>query len=188
MKHYKSLSFGILFFAIFGLFSCTKESTNSVEKSPYFDLKGFIAEKIQEVDGAEVNKQSEIQGESKQVEDIYSVNDWKEEFKVFSEADINNNALLQSYQTTSTNNTLTHELLPDSKGKVKYIKVTYTDDEVSSVSIKIAENSMFYSTTTLAELYLDNTTHLIDHYSIETTQKIWFLDPNNIVIQGALIP
>ena len=127
MKHYKSLSFGILFFAIFGLFSCTEESTNSLDKSPYFDLKGFIAEKIQEVDGVEVNKKSEIQGESKQAEVVYSINDWKEEFKVFSEADINNSALLQSYETTSTNNTLTHELLPEF-GRAKSRAIVFAYD------------------------------------------------------------
>lgn len=186
MKYIKPL--GILFLVVLGLFSCAEETTNSLEEAPYFDLKGFIAEKIQEVDGVEVSKVSRIQGEEKKVEVSYSIKDWVEELGIFIEADINNSSLLQSYETTSSDTELAHELFPNSKGKVKYIKVTFSEDEVSSVSIKIADDNLFYSTTTLAEIYMNNATHLIDHYSIETTQKIWFLDPNNMKIQGTIVP
>ncbi|PZX59930.1 hypothetical protein LV84_01140 [Algoriphagus ratkowskyi] len=185
MRHFKP--FGILFLVVLGLFSCAQESSNSLETSPYFDLKGFINEKIQEVDGMQVRKISRIQGEEQKVELAYSILDWKQEFSTFAEADINNPSSIQSYETITSKDRLTHELLPDTKGKVKYIKVSYTGDQVSRVSIKIADDNLFYSTTTLAEIYMNNATHLIDHYSIETTQKIWFLDPNNMKIQGAIV-
>ncbi|REG87031.1 hypothetical protein [Algoriphagus antarcticus] len=188
MKHIKSFSFGIFFLASFGLCSCVDESTKGIEKEPYFDLKGFIEEKIQEIDSVEVSKVSQVQEEEKQATVIYTTKDWEEEFGIFTEADINNSSSLQSYETTSSDSTLAHELYPNSEGKVKYIKVTYFEDEVSSVSIKIADDNLFYSTTTLAEMYMNKATNLIDHYSIETTQKIWFLDPNEMKIQGTIIP
>jgi hypothetical protein len=188
MKQIKSFSFSILFLASIGLFSCEDESTNAQEKTPYFDLKGFIEKNIQDVDSVEVIKESEIQGEEKQVTVVYSIKDWDEEFGIFKEADINKTSLLQDYETTTSSDMLTHELLPNSKSKVKYIKVTYSEDEVSSVSIKIADDNLFYTTTTLAEIYMDNSTNLIDHYAIETTQKIWFLDENNMKIEGKIVP
>ncbi|MEB2779032.1 hypothetical protein U3A58_01410 [Algoriphagus sp. C2-6-M1] len=188
MKHHQRFSYGILLLAVFGQFSCVDESTNTPEKEPYFDLKGFIEEKIQEIDSLEVTKVSEIQGEKKQVTVTYSIKDWEEEFAIFKEADINNASQLQSYQTTSTDDLLAHELLPKTKGKVKYIKVTYKEEDVSSVAIKIADDNLFYSSTTLADIYINNATNLIDHYSIETTQKIWFLDANDMKIQGTIVP
>ncbi|WP_339875616.1 hypothetical protein [uncultured Algoriphagus sp.] len=188
MKQIKGFSFGILFLAIFGLFSCVDESVNTFEKLPYFDLKGFIEMKIQEIDSVNVIKVSRIQGQENKVESTFSTKDWEEEFSVFTEADINKTSLIKSYDTKVDKATLTHELFPNSKGKVKYIKVTYFEDKVSSVSIKIAEDNMFYSSTTLGEIYMNNSTKLIDHYSIETTQKIWFMDANNMRIQGVLGP
>lgn len=188
MKHHKSLSLGILFLAVFGLFSCVNESTKALEKEPYFDLEGFIEERINEVDSVEVIKVSEIQGEEKQTTVVYSIKDWEEEFGIFKEADINKSSLLKSYETKSSNDSLTHELYPKSEAKVKFIKVSYDKDEVSSVAVKIADDNLFYSSTTLANIYINNATNLIDHYSIETTQKIWFLDANNMKIKGTIVP
>jgi len=188
MKHHKSFSFGILFLAVFGLSSCVEEGASTLDMTPYFDLKGFIKEKIQEVDSVKVSKQSAIQGIEKQTTLVYSIKNWQEEFDVFTEADINKASSFQSYKTTSSDEMLTHELLPNSKGKVKYIKVAYAGKEVSSISIKIADENLFYTTSTLAELYINNTTNLIDHYSIHTTQKIWFMDANDMRIQGELVP
>lgn len=187
MKHYQRFSFGILFLAVFGLLSCVENVTSTLDKTPYFDLKGFIKEKIQEVDSMTVNKLSQIQGEEKHTTLVYSIKNWEEEFDIFTEADINKASSLQSYSTTSSEEMLTHELLPKSKGKVKYIKVTYVGDEVSSISIKIADENLFYTTSTLAELYINSANHLIDHYSIHTTQKIWFMDANDMKIQGAIV-
>ncbi|WP_192347577.1 hypothetical protein [Algoriphagus sp. Y33] len=188
MKHYKSFSFGILFLTFFGLFSCEDKTTNTQEKQPYFDLKGFIAMKIQEIDSMEVIKVSQVQGVENQTNVIYSIQDWEEEFGLFTAADINKSSLLQSYQTESSTDSLTHTLYPKSEGKVKYIKILYSNDEVSSVSIKVAEENLFYTSTTLAELYMDSVSNVVDHYSIETTQKIWFLDANKMKIRGEIVP
>ncbi len=187
MNYHKSLSFGIFFLLITGLFSCVGESTGTIESTPYFDLKGFIEEKIQEVDSVEVLKISEIQGEENLASLIYSIQDWTEEFSIFKDADINKASMLQSYRTTKSDDLLAHELLPKAKGKLKYLKVSYSNGEVSRVSIKIAEDNLFYSATTLAEINLNPITHLIETYSIQTSQKIWFLDENNMKIKGTVV-
>ncbi|RAI94793.1 hypothetical protein [Algoriphagus yeomjeoni] len=188
MKQTKSFSFGIIFLAVFGLFSCVGEISTAIEEDPYFDLKGFVEENIQKLDSVEVTKVSQIQEEENEVSVVYSIQDWEEEFSVFKEADINKASMLQSYKTSISDDLLTHEALPKSKEKVKYIKVTYENDAVSSVSIKIADDNLFYSTTTLASIYIDTSTKLIDRYSIETSQKIWFLDENDMKIKGTIVP
>lgn len=188
MKCFKSFSSGILLVALIGLFSCVNESTSTLEKEPYFDLKGFIEEEIEKLDSMEVSKVSQIQREEKQTDVVYSIQDWEEELGIFKEADINKSSLLQSYETKSSGEMLSHKLLPKEKGDVKYIKVTYSQDEVSSVSIEISEQNLFYTSTTLAELHMSKTGNMIDHYSIEKTQKIWFLDENRMKIMGTLVP
>ena len=102
----------------------------------------------------EVIKDSEIQGDTKQATVIYSAKDWEDEFSLFNEADINKSSLIQSYETISTDDMLSHKLLPNGRNKVKYITVTYSDGQVSSVSIKIADDNLFYSSTTLGEIYM----------------------------------
>ncbi|SFU09525.1 hypothetical protein SAMN04489724_3906 [Algoriphagus locisalis] len=188
MKHHKSFSFGIILIVLFGFSSCVDEISNNMETDPYFDLKGFIEEHIQKVDKAEVTKTSQIQGEEKEVEVIYSKKDWEEELSIFKDADINKASMLQSYKTSKSDDLLVHEALPKSKEKVKYIKVTYENGAVSSVSIKIADDNLFYASTTLAEIHINSSTKLMEHYSIQTSQKIWFLDENNMKIQGKIVP
>lgn len=186
MKPLQSFFFPFVILISLGLFSCVDETTKALEKQPYFDLKGFISEKIQEVDSVEVTKVSQVQDEVKQTNVVYSIKDWEEEFGIFTEADINKSSLLQSYETKSSDSSLTHELFPKAKAKVKYLRITYSDEAVSSVSIKVAEENLFYTSITLAELYLNNASNRIDHYSIETTQKIWFLEKNDMKIKGTI--
>ena len=188
MKQQKSFSFGIIFIVVFGLFSCVDEVSTSIETDPYFDLKGFIEEHILQFDSVQVTKTSQIQGEEKEVKVIYSKEDWEEELSIFKEADINKASMLQSYKTSQSDDLLIHEALPKSKEKVKYIKVAYENGIVSSVSIKIADDNLFYSSSTLAEIYIDHSTQLIDRYSISSSQKIWFLDENNMIIKGSVAP
>jgi hypothetical protein len=186
MRYIKPL--GIILPLVIGLFSCGEPLSNELETTPYFDLKGFIAESIQEVDGVDVSKVSQIQEEKNAVEVIYTSKDWEEELAIFTDADINTSSLVQAYKTTSSDTELVHELLPKAKGKVKYIKVIFLAGEVSSVSVKIADDNLFYTTSTLAEITMNDETKRIDHYTIETSQKIWFLDANFMKIQGSIVP
>lgn len=186
MNRLYRIYFGIILLASIGLFSCEAPVNTSLDKMPYFDLEGFIDEETMKLDGAKVVKISRVQGKEETTEATYSTQDWINEFEVFFNADINKPSTMLSYDTQINKNVLTHELLPNSKGKVKFIKVHYVEDQVSRVEIKTAEDNMFYSSVTLGSIYMNKATKKVDHYSIETTQKIWFLKPNNMKILGAL--
>lgn len=173
---------------VLGVTSCTKGENNQSELSvlPYFDLKGYMEGAIKGLDQASVTKLSRVNGKETQVEVQLSEEQWREELDIFFEADINKPSLVQAYDTEVKNEYLIHNLLPDAKGDVKNITVSIIDDKVHLLTVKIEKENIFYNSVTNAELYISKVTEKIDHYSIETTQKIWFLKPNNIKIMGAL--
>ncbi|WP_026952577.1 hypothetical protein [Algoriphagus mannitolivorans] len=168
-------------------FSCAPSSEKvEMEKLPYFDLKSFMNLEISKLDSVLVTKTSRINGKESIVDTVYSQQDFKEEFEVFYQADINLPSLATSYSTDAKYDYLVHKLLPEAKGKVKEIVVRYHQSYPSSITIKMKEENLFYSTTTIGELYMSQLTNKVDHYTIETTQKVIFLDPTNIKIQGIL--
>jgi hypothetical protein len=186
MKFGKLILSGLLVWAAFSCVSPGGEK--KLEKLPYFDLAGFIDLEIGKLDGAQVTKTSRVNGEEKITEVTYSVADWKEEMEAFYQADINTPALALSYSTDTRFEYLIHELLPEAKGKVKEIKVSYYKNYPSSVTFRMSEENMFFTTATIGDFYINQTTGKLDHYSIETTQKVWFLKPTNIKISGIVKP
>jgi hypothetical protein len=116
----------------------------------------------------------------------YTSKEWKEEFAAFYEADINVPSLATAYGTRTTPDQLIHELLPESKGKVKEIAIRYVQNYPAWVTFKIKDEDLFYSTTTLGELFMNQATGKIDQYKLETTQKVLFLSPTHIKIAGLI--
>lgn len=184
MKLKSYLVFGLLLWAAFSCIS--GEKGKKMEELPYFNLKGFLDLELAKLDGAEVTKISEINGEEVLVDKTYSLKDWKEEFEAFYSADINSPSLALSYSTETQSDYLIHKLLPEAKGKVKEIKIKYFKQYPISISIRISDKNLFFSTSTIGEFYMNQATNKIDHYSIESTQKVWFLKPTNIKISGVV--
>ncbi len=168
------------------LCSCGELTKTEQEKMPYFDLKGFVIMEAEKLEGSEVILISRVQGVENREEKILTQSQWLEQFDTFIQSDINKPSFYLSYDTKVKTNVLTHSLFENANEKVKEIKITYIDDKVVSATLKSSEENLFYSTTTFAELYMNNLTQKVDHYSIETTQKIWFLKPSNIKIMGAI--
>ena len=163
----------------------TKEEP-ALEKLPYFDLKEFINLEISKLEGDSVLKTSEINGEEQIVDLKYASAQWKEEFTAFYEADINVPSLAIAYGTRTTPDQLIHELLPEAKGKVKEISIRYVQNYPAWVTFRLKDENMFYQSTTLGEIFMNQATGKIDHYEIETTQKVLFLSPTHIKIAGII--
>ena len=163
----------------------TKEEP-ALEKLPYFDLKEFINLEISKLEGDSVLKTSEINGEEQIVDLKYASAQWKEEFAAFYEADINVPSLAIAYGTRTTPDQLIHELLPEAKGKVKEISIRYVQNYPAWVTFRLKDENMFYQSTTLGEIFMNQATGKIDHYEIETTQKVLFLSPTHIKIAGII--
>ena len=178
---------GLLFWAAFACTPTPEASTEPrMEKLPYFDLKGYIEKEIPKVAGAKVAKISRVQNQEETADLVYSVQDWKEELDIFFQADINKPSLALSYDTKTKGSYLTHTLLPGEKGKVKEITVRYDNDKPTGITVKLVEENIFYTSTTIGQVYFNIETLTLDHYSVESTQKIWFLKANNMKIMGAV--
>ena len=179
-------TFAILFLFV-SVFSCAPATEEPLsEILPYFDLRGFLNLELKELDGMKVTKTSEINGKKQVVKQVYTEQDWKEELDYFYAADINLPSLATSYSTKKYSDNLTHKLLPESKGKVKELSVRYANNSPIWLFFKIKEEHFFYSTTTLGEAYLNQTTGKLDYYTLETTQKVMFLSPTHIKITGII--
>jgi hypothetical protein len=184
MSTARTLLIGLL---VWAAMSCAPgDGGKKLEKLPYFDLSGFIDLEISKLDSVQVIKTSRINGEEKITEVTYSIADWKEEVEAFYQADINTPSLALSYSTETQFEYLIHKLLPDAKGKVKEIKIAYYKNYPSSVTFRMSDENMFFSTATNGEFFLNQATSKLDHYSIETTQKVWFLKPTNVKISGVV--
>ncbi|MBN3581648.1 hypothetical protein JYB64_04565 [Algoriphagus aestuarii] len=182
-------NYSILIVSFFlALTSCNLGGRNgeNLEVLPYFDLKGFMEMTVKGLEEAKVTKISRVNGKETQVEITMNEAQWREELDVFFEADINKSSLISSYDTRVKNEYLIHELLPNAKGVVKNMTISIINDKVHLLQVSLARDNVFYSSVTHADLYISNRTQKLDHYTIETTQKIWFLKPNNIKISGSL--
>jgi len=177
--------FSVLLFG--AVLSCapTKEEP-ALEKLPYFDLKSFINLELSKIEEDSVLKTSEINGEEQVIDLKYTSQEWKEEFAAFYQADINVPSLATAYDTRTTPDQLIHELLPEAKGKVKELTIRYVQNYPAWVTFKIKDENLFYSTTTLGELFMNQATGKIDQYKLETTQKVLFLSPTHIKIAGVI--
>jgi hypothetical protein len=171
---------------LFGMAIACSPNTEgpALEKLPYFDLKSFINLELSKIEADSVLKTSVINGEEQVVDLLYTSEDWKEEFAAFYEADINVPSLATAYSTRTTPDQLIHELLPEAKGKVKEITVRYVQNYPVWITFRIKDENVFYTSTTLGELYMNQATGKIDHYKLETTQKVLFLSPTHIKISG----
>lgn len=184
MKRLTYLTLGFLLLASFGC--ATGEKGKELEKLPYFNLRGFIELEIGKLEGATVVKTSRVNGEEKIVEVVYTAQEWKNELDAFIQADINTPSLAQSYSTDAQFDYLIHELLPEAKGKVKEIRVRYVKNYPASITFHSKDENLFFSSSTMGDFHLNLATNRLDHYSIETTQKVWFLKPTNIKVSGII--
>lgn len=187
MRIHSLLNAGLILLAFS---ACTPKPEAATEpkmaKLPYFDLKGYMEQTIPEMEGAKVAKISRVQNQEETADVVYSAQDWREELDIFFQADINKPSLAQSYSTETKNSYLIHTLLPGEKGKVKEITIRYDNDRPTEITVKLKEENMFYTSTIIGQVYYNVETTKLDHYSVESTQKIWFLQPNNMKIMGAV--
>lgn len=165
--------------------SCVSgEEGRKMEKLPYFNLSGFLDVELAKLDGDQVIKTSRVNGKEKTVDTTYTLAQWKAEFAAFYLADINSPSLALAYSTDTNFDYLTHKLLPEAKGKVKEIKIKYVNNYPSTITFRMADKNLFFSSATHGEFHMNLATNKLDHYSIETTQKVWFLKPTNIKVAG----
>jgi hypothetical protein len=158
---------------------------NPVQIDQYFPISQFVNEQISLLDGRSVSKQVVMNGESHQVEQVLYERDWREEFDWFIQSDINKASLAGAYHTEEIGNTTRHTLKPGEKGVLQQLEVIYEGSQVKEIRMLSSRENTFYASNA-SSIITTGEDGLISTYHIESTQKVWFLNPNNLTVTGEI--
>jgi hypothetical protein len=174
---------------IFSLFSCQTGEISRIEDNgpAYFPIKEYVEVQATRLDGKTVRKRVVINGEHEDVEITRQKEDWLQELDFFLDADINTNALSQSYETQRSQEYLIHTLKDGENGRIKKIVVQYEGENVRSVSFHAKTENLIYTSETRGVIYTHAETGQLDHYVVENVQEVVFLKPNRLVVNAAVL-
>lgn len=172
-------------------FSCGTEEEalikNPTQIDQYFPISDFINQQISRLDGYAVKKTVVMNGEGHEVDQVLFERDWREEFDWFIQSDINKASLAQSYETEKTEHVTRHILKPGEIGVLKQMEVLYENGEVKEINFTTSKENTFYCSNSYSRITTGND-GLIDSYSLESNQKVWFLSPNEMKVNSQVIP
>jgi hypothetical protein len=185
MGRYAKIIYLLLWVATF--ISCKKEEklpfANPTQIDLYFPLSDFLNEGIADLGPARVVKEIRFNDETEEVAITMDNDVWRQELDFFFQADINKASLASSYETTEEPGLLLHQLKPNEKGNIKWIKVRKKSGRVSEIVILSENENLFYRSTVEGTIKLDEKER-ISSYSMSGNQKVWFLSPTNLQVDA----
>jgi hypothetical protein len=173
-------------FALLTIWSCGENTNLANEEAIYFPLKDYIEVKTQNLDSTYVVKEITINGEKERVEKIMGTEDWIRELELFTQADLNRPSLAKSYETKRSKEYLIHELKPGEKAKIQKVVVRYEDEIIKELSFHAKSENPFYQSETRGVLFNRSNTGDLDHYILDSYQKVVFMKPNRMVIRASI--
>jgi hypothetical protein len=78
---------------------------------------------------------------------------------------------------------LLHQLKPNEKGDIKWIKIRKKSGRVSEILILSENENLFYKSSVEGSIKLDGEER-ISTYSLSGIQKVWFLSPTNLLVDA----
>ena len=173
------------------LFSCTEGEkqplANPTQIDKYFPLKALVVEQLEALDGKEVQKETFINGEKETNTVTLDQEQWRKELDAFIQADINKAANSTAYEIQENGSEKVYLLKPEAIGNIKELRVNYQSPEhnhLKEVTFLAKSENLFYESSTQGRLHIDESTGHITAYSVEGSQKVWFLSPNKITVEG----
>lgn len=165
--------------------SCKNPEKQGVNEKPYFDLTSFFNGQITKLnhDSLIVIKTSAINGKT----DEHRMNwtDWKREFVLFLESDINKSSLIGKYliDTLGENNSAGMKIryqAIDSLLRTRLLEVSFRDQAVKEIYI-INKTSGFLSSSSENLLY-----HPLELYIIKTATQNRLFGMNDFSVMGKI--
>lgn len=161
--------------------SCKQEKPIANKK--YFDLKGFSASIITELEikKPEVTKVWQIgnQKETKSTKDI----DWGKELSLFVDADLNKSAFVNSYSINETPKGVNYKLKPAESLLVKSMAVEDLEEKNSKL-IRIETSTSNYLFKTNSKIMMKTKNGKLHEYSVYSIQKLFLSKPDTSSIEG----
>lgn len=172
--------------------SCSQEQgqpmDNPTQIDKYFPLKDFVENQILLLDGSKVKKSISIKGQVENTTLEMDAEAWRRELDIFIQSDINKASLATAYETEKTESLIIHMLKPGEESHLQEIRVAYEDGQVRQVNFHSSRDDFFYSTGSEGELVIDSSSGKIQAYRVIGTQNTWFISPNEMIIEGEVLP
>lgn len=152
----------------------------------YFDLDSFFEQVISEL---ELNNPSlEKKWIFNQESEVKTVNDidWKKEFKVFKDFDINKSSFITSFDSVITENTVSYILKPDESLAIKEISISYDPDgKPAKIKAYRETSNMFFTSSSNNEITFEESE--LSEYAIHSVQKLLWFESDSSSVFGKII-
>lgn len=170
------------------IIGCSSENKSGNQaETVYFPIKEYTEVTALKLDGRGIYKELNVNGEKETIQDTLTTEDWLKELDFFIKADISRPSLAGSYETQRSAEYLIHTLKEGEKGEIQKIVVKFEEKIIKEVSFVIKNSNMFYNSETRGAIFNQSLTGKLDHYAIQTIQKVIFLKPNKMVVNASVV-
>lgn len=160
------------FYLILFLFSsCSEDKNTKSVDLVYFDLKSYFSNEASRLTSMQQTVRKEVSKNGEKERKVILINDWKKEFDLFIESDINKPSWTSSYKVETNGDTILYQALtPDLRTRV--IQIIKEGNNIKSISINNKSLNKLYKSYESLFYYPDSI------YIIEKEQQVRFLNEN----------
>src|SRR5690554_1983523 len=172
------LKFKMIFLGLMLSFSsCINTEAEAVQEEYFFSLKNYFESEAQRLTNQQSVIQKEVKRNATSEEKEIEIEDWKKEFGLFIESDINKISWRDSYQEIRHQDTLIYQS-KDPELRTQEIVIIKENEQIKEISIKnIVKNYLYNS--------VENLVYFPDSiYQVNKTQDVIVLGANKYEISG----
>lgn len=171
---------------LWALLSACHEEVKENQVKRYFDLKGLVEKQINSLNSQKSTvRKVVLLSEKTETQTIKNI-DWARELTLFTQADLNKPAFIQSYSVDSSSNGVKYTLKNTEKLPVKYLTVSRVGEDGIRVEALMNSKNYLYEIERYLEMNLKNNN--VTSYQIKGFQKIIFGNKKVFNINGVIEP
>lgn len=165
--------------SIVSLSSCVKNKTELANEEYFFSLRNYFEKEAQRLTDEQPTILKEVKRNSSTEEKELKIKDWKKEFGLFIESDINKISWKDSFQETIHQDTLIYRS-KDPKLRTQEIVIIKENKQIKEITIKNVVKNYLYNSVENLIYYPDSL------YQINKRQDVVVIGTNEYQISGYL--
>lgn len=169
----KQLSFCVILLCL----ACNVKEEKKVEDKMYFDLDGYFKKEATRLTKTNPTVFKTVVVNGKTEEKNLKLQNWKQEFSSFIDADINKASWRGSFTVSKTDSLITY-ISENKKIPISKVEVRFLHQSIASVKIFINNKNYLYTSSDSLIYYPDSL------YRIKKTQNIKLIDAKNYQVTG----
>ncbi|TCK85356.1 hypothetical protein [Albibacterium bauzanense] len=166
-----------LYLILFLFSSCSQVENTESTALTYFDIKSYFLNEASRLSSRKSAILKEVSKNEQQERKTILINDWKKEFDLFIESDINKPSWTSSYKIEINGDTTLYQALTPEL-RTRMIQVIKGGSKIRSISIKNESLNRLYKSYESLSYYPDSI------YVIEKEQQVRFLGNNKYRVTG----